>query len=198
LLNGAGACHEESHVSEPWKFMPTPASNVYKEEIKAGRGPVSLKQCEPAITSRLRMYNDYDNLAGASEGLDYRLRKYISKESTIDAILTKTKTKRYVMSRLRRMLVNASLNITIDDTKNPPPYIRVLAMNETGKMILKDMRKKSTLPIITKPASVYKLDASAVEMFHKEAAATDLYVLAYSNENERIGGREWFQSPIVI
>ena len=183
---------------EPWAFMPDYAADVYKKEISLGRGPVSIKHCESAILSRLRIYESYDELFGASEGLEHRIIKHAKKESTIDAILRKTKTKRYVMSRLRRMMLCASLNITKDDVKNPPPYIRVLAMNKTGMRILKDMRKRSKLPIITKPASVHKLDSFAANMFFKEVAATDLYTLAFSNENERIGGGEWLESPRII
>ena len=80
----------------------------------------------------------------------------------------------------------------------PPPYIRVLAMNQTGKKLLKTARMKARLPLLIKPASVNKLPGHAKKLFYKETAATDLYVLAYQNENERTGGQEWRQSPFVI
>ena len=178
--------------------MPKAAADVYKKEISSGRGPVTMKRCEPAILSRLRIYEDYDKLTGASEGLEHRMLKHVKKEPTIDSLLQKIKTKRYVMSRLRRMILCASLNITADDVKKPPPYIRVLAMNEKGMNMLKKMRKLSKLPIITKPASVHKLDSFAANMFHKEVAATDLYALSYANENERAGEGEWLQSPRIV
>ena len=182
-----------------WKeFVPTPSLEVLNNEIRAGRGPVSVKQCESAILSRLRLYDNYGNLAGVSEGLEYRFKKYAVREPTIESILEKTKSKRYVMSRLRRMMLNVSLDITDNYIKNPPPYIRVLAMNGKGMKLLRKMQKSCSLPIITKPASVLKFDGFAIDMFNKEAAATDLYVLGYQNEDERYGGREWLQSPSVF
>jgi len=104
----------------------------------------------------------------------------------------------FPLNGLRRMLLCAALNIKNDDIKNPPPYIRVLAMNKTGMGLLKKMQKSSKLPVITKPASVLKLDELAVTMFYKEAACSDLYCLAYPGENERTGGSEWLKSPAVV
>ena len=79
----------------------------------------------------------------------------------------------------------------------PPPYARVLAINSTGKKLLAEARKKTKMPIITKPASVYDLNETAVKLFELEAAATDLYVLAYQKEEERRAGKEWRISPFV-
>ena len=71
-------------------------------------------------------------------------------------------------------------------------------MNKIGMSLLKKMRKKAKLPIITKPAAVLKSEPFAVKMFQKEVQATDLYVLAYNDVNERFGGREWLESPRII
>ena len=81
---------------------------------------------------------------------------------------------------------------------NEPPYIRVLAMNTMGMKLLSKARKKAKLPIITKPASVYELNNTAIKLFESEAAATDLYVLAFQKEEERKGAQEWRLSPIVV
>jgi len=184
--------------SLPAALMPEAALSIGKEEIDLGRGPVSLKRAELAILSRLRSINDFSNVPGTSEGLESRFSRYVKKESSVDLILTGVKTKRYTMSRIRRMLVCASLGIQVVDTKNDPPYARVLAMNSTGNNLLPKARKKTKLPIITKPASVYGLNETAVKLFELEAAATDLYVLAYQKEDERSAGQEWRKSPIVI
>jgi len=181
----------------PWVFMPDEAAAVCKDEIAEGRGPVSMKMAELAILSRLRALKEAEDIQGASEGLDRRFIRYAASEPTIDLILSKTKTKRYVMSRLRRMLICACLGITAEVTEQPPPYIRVLAMNSRGMELLKQARKKTRLPVITKPASVHKLPEHAVRMFEIEATATDLYTLAYPDENKRAGGSEWRQTPFV-
>jgi predicted nucleotidyltransferase len=183
---------------EPWELMPRAAAEICLKEINAGRGPVSMKHCEIAVLSRLRAAVDFSLLPGASEGLDRRFLRYAASEPTVAGILEKVKTKRYAMSRLRRLLMCACLGITADDTLSPPPYIRVLAMNRVGMGLLKSARKLARLPIITKPASVHRLHGRAAELFYKEAAATDFYVLAYPDEGNRHGGQEWRQSPAVV
>ena len=181
----------------PTQLMPEAAANIIKEEITLGRGPVSLKNAEQAILSRLRMLADYSNTSGVSEGLEKRFKRYATAETSVEAILNNTKTKRYPMSRLRRLLLCAALEISKETILNPPPYIKILAMNSKGKKLLAKARKKSKLPILTKPAAVYKMDEAAIKLFKLESSISDFYVLAYPNEEKRNGGNEWRQTPII-
>ena len=184
---------------ETWQdLMPQAAADVFAEEIAKGRGPVSMKSYEQAMLSRLRALGDFSNIPGASEGLDRRFSRYTASEPTISGILESIKTKRYAMSRIRRMLICACLGITAADVHEPPPYIRVLAMNRMGMRLLKEAHGHAELPIITKPASAGRILGRAAEIFKKESAATDFYVLSYQDENERRGGQEWRKTPVVI
>ena len=180
---------------EPWGMTPDAAAAVFREETAAGRGPVFMVRCEQAILSRLRAAKNFAELPGATEGLGNRLMRFAGTEPAFGTILEKAKTKRYTMSRLRRMLLSACLGITAADAQEPPPYIRVLAMSHTGMSILAEARKKARLPIITKPASAKSLSGRASDLFCKEASATDFYVLSYQAENDRCGGQEWRQTP---
>ncbi|MCL2401263.1 MAG: nucleotidyltransferase family protein [Oscillospiraceae bacterium] len=184
----------------PWSYMPQTAALVCIEALKAGRAPVLMKAGELAMLSRLRGMSeaDFAQLPGAVEGLDKRFFRYAATAPTVETILEKVKTKRYAMSRLRRMLLCACLGITAEDSAKPPPYLRVLAMNGVGRELLRDIGKRTTLPIITKPASAHELPARARELFYKEAAATDFYALAYPNEKQRAGAQEWTISPRVV
>ena len=92
----------------------------------------------------------------------------------------------------------AALGITVGDTGAPPPYIRVLGMNDIGMGLLSAARKKAELPIITKPASAHKLSERAAGMFRLEAAATYFYVLAHDGQRNRMGAQEWRRTPIVM
>ena len=184
---------------ETWfDMMPQAASKVICKEIAEGRGPVSMKLFEIAMLSRLRAIDDFSGLSGASEGLERRFSRYAASAPSISGILDHVKTKRYALSRIRRLLMCACLGISTADTREPPPYIRVLAMNRTGMKLLRDASEKAELPIITKPASISKFPGRPYSVFNIEAAATDFYVLAYQNEINRSGGQEWRQTPVVI
>ena len=67
-----------------------------------------------------------------------------------------------------------------------------------GKALLKQCCKTAAIPIITKPASAKKLDNPAAELFSLQAAATDLYVLAYPEQSQRFGGQEWTTGPVIL
>ena len=181
-----------------WADVPSAAARVYMNEIAEGRGPISMALYEQAMMSRLRAAGDFSHLPGISEGIDRRMLRYVKSEPTILKMMECIKTKRYAMSRIRRMIMCACLGITALDTCGPPSYIRVLAMNSAGKELLREMRVKAELPIITKPASVKKIKGSAAAMFQKESYATDFYALAYQNENCRQGGQEWLMGPRVV
>jgi len=181
----------------PVAQMPGAAVAVSMEEMVLKRGPVAIHDAEQAILSRLRAITDFSQIPGGADGLDRRFLKYAGKMSTINEILACIKTKRYAMSRIRRMLMCAVLGISNDDIKNMPAYIRILAMNKNRTQTLRKLTKKAKLPVITKPASVYKHDKQVLKAFKLEAAATDFYALAYSKEENRTGGGEWTQSPVI-
>jgi len=179
-------------------LLPESSLSVCEDEIRLGCGPVFLENAEQALLSRLRAIEDYSEILNTSGGLEHKFAKLAKTEPTVEDILRGAKSKRFVMSRLRRILICAALGITKDYTKNPPPYIRVLAASKVGTDMLSSARKKASLPIITKPASVYKLGGFAEQMFKLEASATDLYSLAYQDVSSRAGGSEWRVSPFIL
>jgi predicted nucleotidyltransferase len=209
--DGVGA-ESSSHLrqllkegSQPWAFIPPQAREVYQAEADAGRGPVFLEAIEQAILSRLRMLPDeaYTRLPDATEGLGGRLRRYAASCPDISSILEGTKTKRYALSRIRRMLMCAALGINGEDTLVPPPYIRVVAANKKGRQLIKRIKERTALPVVTKPAAAKagfagSQNDAALKMLMLEAAATDLYVLAYPDAQNRRGGQEWTISPCML
>ena len=185
---------------EPWEHIPDKAALVFKREMTLGRGPVFLEELETAVLSRLRMLPEaaFKNIPDSAEGLENRLARYSHSEPGIAEILEKTKTKRYAMSRIRRMLLCAALGISSADTQLPPQYIKVLAMNGRGREIMRLISKQTELPCISKPAAAKKLEGKAGECFFNEAAHTDLYTLAFKSAESRRGGAEWKSSPTLI
>lgn len=179
--------------------VPEEVLKIARRENELGRGPVLTENLEQAILSRLRMLSDADfaSIPDAGEGLYNRLAKASREESGIDAILGATKSKRYALARIRRMMMSAALGIKSDIAKSTPPYARVLAASERGCELLKDINVLSRVPVITKPASVKTLDAECNEVFRLCSDARDLYVLGYAAKEERRGGTDWRTSPYM-
>lgn len=61
--------------------------------------------------------------------------------ATLDEIIEATKSKRYTRTRIDRMIMCACLGLTAEDLTAPVPYVRVLALNDRGRTILKKARE---------------------------------------------------------
>ncbi len=178
------------------KYIPKEALEVFAQEIKAGRAPVVADSFETAVLSKLRQLprEEFSLFDCGEEGLGDRLYKNI-KEPTLQSVLEKTKTKRYALSRIRRLIMRAYLGF-LNDFPPEPPYAKVLAIGERGREVLRKASKDFS--IIVKPAAGKALDCDAKRIFDLEAAATDVYVLAYPNPEQRRGGQEFTTGPVIL
>lgn len=184
----------------PTEYIPGNAAGIYEREREQGREISDRGNFEIAMLSRLRMFSPeyFSSLPDGADGAGMRLYKACRSESSLNAILARTKTKRYAMSRIRRMCLNACLGVKAGMNEGVPPYARVLAADETGCALLKNISKKQSIPIITKPASVKALGSECSDLFELGAYAHDLYTLGFSAEYERKVGLDWQTSPKIV
>ena len=96
------------------------------------------------------------------------------------------------------MLLAAYLGVTKEDMPPRVPYLRVLAFNERGRAVLKQMKKTACAPVLIKSADVRALDASARRLFELSARAEDQYVLAYPDLAAAQGGSAWTSGPVIV
>ena len=83
-------------------------------------------------------------------------------------------------------------------TKMPEPaYLRVLSFNDRGRVLLKEMKEKAALPIITKTGSEESYKNTALyPLLQLDAYAADLYQLL--NGNAGTYGTCFTRSPIYV
>lgn len=170
-------------------YLPAPISGE----------PADLAWCERAVLARLRSMSAEDWAArpdaGAAEGLPQRLEQAGRQSRSLAEFLERAKTKRYTHARLRRLVLWAFLGLTAADRPALPPYLRVLGFNVQGRQVLREMKKRAALPVLTKPAHVQRLDCAAQGLFAREAACTDLYGLCLPDVPPC--GAEWLRGPAV-
>ena len=106
----------------------------------------TLQQGEKAILYRLRTMTDaeFEALPYGSEGLWRKLMHAARSEATLEGIIAATKSKRYTRTRIDRMIICAFLGITAEMLAAPAPYVRVLALNDKGREILKKARQSGS------------------------------------------------------
>ena len=177
------------------KFVPTAAEEVLRRAAEQGSYPVDITLCERAILAKLRSMseNDFAAYDPGGEGLYHRLYDAVRQGTTLDEVLTRAKTKRYPMARLRRMVLAVWLGMS--ETPEKIPYLRVLAANEQGRKHLRVLQDTGA-PILTKPADVGKLGSEAEMLFREESIRTDLYTLCQPKAAP--AGTDWRLTPKMI
>lgn len=123
------------------------------------------------------------------ESICSRLYNSALTSSNLNELILNVKTKRYTYNRINRILLFILLNITkVEANDFKLEYIRVLGMNKKGKEILKNAKKLSSLPILTKFKNGYKL-------LDYELRITTIYSLILNN-TELI--RDEYKSKVII
>ncbi len=189
VIERKGASHDSNEVSEGIASASKIRELIFKgngvSELMPGyecySNPAYFEKLSSAIMYRLRSMtiSEMENLPEISEGLENRLYKAARECGSIDELLNEAKTKRYTMARLRRILCYALLGITDDMQKTPVPYLRILGFNSVGETLLREIKRKTSLPLIINVADGYKkLDEGAGRIFDVDLRASDIRALA--------------------
>lgn len=186
----------EGHLSRLDNYIPSYTKEILHNCFLQGIGPVSLEDFSKIILYKLRSGININNIFDIAEGLENRIFKASKSTNNIYELIKLIKSKRYTQSRIRHILIHILLEINyqIFNKFDGPNYIRVLGFNNKGLNVLKKVKQKSNIPIITKVANYKKVLGNNCEMFEKDLFATDIYTLSYKNAG--IAGLD-FTHPIV-
>lgn len=196
-----GAEHDSSTAAD------TVASASLLREIKSKGGDISAftpmgdfplydsHALDTAIIARLRTCGaEYlRTVADVTEGLENRFISAAMRTDDLKTLCEAVKSKRYPLSRIRRIAYAALLGITKAHSRLKPSYIRVLGMNRRGQSLLKEMKTAAVLPVITKAA-----DYAGDEIFSINNRAEDLFALCAPHPSLRHGGTDITHSPVII
>ena len=156
------------------KYMSESILSLFSEEKLS-----DIKRIERSILSvlRIRSQNELSKLPDLSEGVENKLFSAIRVAESLDNLYNEIKVKRYTLARIRRLVLSAFIGSQNDYFMKPPPYVRVLGFNKTGKQILSERLSCAAVPVITRTADINSLQSDAKKVFETECCATDLYGL---------------------
>lgn len=149
-----------SDVQQATPYLPASTMSIIEREIAAGRGPVKLDQLWQSLFQQITTHSPQQlaQYYDMSEGLEYRFKKILPtlQNYSITDLMTALKTKRYTYTRLQRLIAHLLLGhtksvLSIEQLEQGPGYIRVLGFTDTGRELLRQMKKTASLPVITKP-----------------------------------------------
>ncbi len=131
---------------EHWNdFMPSKAFSVQSTATRH-----TLQAGQRAVLAKLRSMEEkeFEALPFGSEGLWRKVMHACYEQNTLEEIIAAAKSKRYTRTRLTRMLLCAFLEISEDQMKQEAPYVRILAMNEQGGKLLREIRQEETITLL--------------------------------------------------
>ena len=139
--------------------------------------PHSLHMAVLAFLRRMdrEWFSQLPDISG--EGLDNRLYEAVRQAASLEELFSLAKTKRYPLSRIRRLVWNAFLGVPADLMNLPVPYIRVLSFNRRGMEILSAANYTTRLPVSHSLRRLEDRGGDCARFARLEALATDLYVL---------------------
>lgn len=183
-----GAGHNDKFSNGDFASGSYIRDNYSNRELYTPEYPITdtakIENIEKIILYKLSSMaeNDLRNIPDVQEGFENRIIKVVQNTNNFNELCEKLKTKRYTMSRIRRIICRAILGIDNSVKEISVPYIRVLGFTEKGSKLLKEIKENGTLPLITNVKIGYdNLDENGKKIFEIENLATRLWSLASCN-----------------
>ena len=165
-------------AGEDWAaYIPEEIRPLFLGAAGKGEAGADPRQMDRAVLFKLLSTppESLRQLPDISEGLENRFLKAAEQAKSAEELLGLVKTKRYTLSRLRRILWNLMLGNREPLVASLPPYIRVLAYRDgTGQQLMREIGRKGTLPLYTSMADIRR---DFPEIAEVELNATRLFGL---------------------
>jgi predicted nucleotidyltransferase len=145
------------------EYVPDTSKSILLDAIKTGDFPCDEEKLSSAVISSFRLNCSpvSEQIHDAAGGLYNRLKDISFESNTIDDMVRSAESKKFTRARIRRAIFNSFLSVTSSQVKELPQFTQILALDSTGRSILKSIRKNSDFPILTKPSDTECLSEDA-------------------------------------
>ena len=154
----------------------------------------------------VRDINNLNSYFDVNEGIENKIYKSVFTSNSLDSLQQDIKSKRYTLTRVKRILNNILLGITKEDMNKVKsisyiPYVRVLAFNDKGREIIKQIKLNSDICIVNKFANIdFNSDTLFETLINYDIKASNMYNLIYykNNLDKLKGPMDYYLSPIYV
>ena len=191
----------ENRIDDALLSMPDFSANNLKASLTAGRACTDYKSLWDMLrTVILRsLPSEISQIAEITEGIEFKMKKEALRAKTFFEWADACTCKRYTRGRIKRAGLHILLGLENYDNKAfqrlGPPYIRVLAMDEKGRDLLKGMQKNASLPIITRCGDAARISNYAKKVMDYEILGCELWEHTVKN---RMFGSEHARRIIIV
>ena len=158
---------------EAFRAMPEDVASVYRRALREGLLPVRPEALSSVLLAHFRCSSP-----PAGDGIGYRFLYASRRVSTIEEALSLVATKRYTNAYLRRAMWYRYFGIASPDNMCCIRYTQILGMNGRGQKKLAELRGRTHISLLTKPADAIALDPPAKEQAALAAKADSVFALA--------------------
>lgn len=184
-VNLVSSSYIRKHIDKLNKYVPEKIVSLYQ----------SPSICPPDLLFyklRNMTIEDFYKLPDVTEGLEHRLYRASKNTTNLNDFFELVKTKRYTMSRLRRIAYYALLNMQKSALPKHPQYARVLGFNQTGQEILSQLKKVTNILVTSNFKSIAKNFPYSSNL---DSKATDLFT--FCQKNKKSCGLDYIKKPII-
>lgn len=185
--------------------MPGNCIKIIEANTESNRHPLYLDDFSDMLLYKLRTIENAElqKYLNVREGIENRLKKYSLTSSSCEELIEAVKTKRYTRTYIQRLLCHLLLGMHRSDISsfkdmNCPAYIRVLAFNENGTKLIKEIKALSPYPVISKVADFKCRDERITRMFSYDLLSSNVYNLAYRTPACKKGMEDYLTSPYYL
>ena len=166
-------------------YVPNNAKNIYLKAVDEGKMPADASRLDLSVISFFRLNSPSENpdIQDAAGGLYNRLCDLSADANSIISLTSLADTKKYTKARIRRAIWNSYFGVTSSDVRRLPCYTQVLAMDKIGRSLLKEIKKTSEFPVITKPSSYRDFSDEVIRQKELSNKADAIYALTLKNPN---------------
>jgi predicted nucleotidyltransferase len=184
--------------------VPEATYHSIEETVNRQTGFPDFDHLTPYLHSALITKQNPENYLDFDRDLANRLSQLPWSTMTFTEIADQLKSRNFTHSRIHRALLHLILGIKNEDfhnqfKRNPIPYARILGFRRESSLLIKEIGKKGSFPLITKPASIHSfLSPTDSWIWNMDLAASRLYQSIQFQHFGRILPSVYERTPIII
>lgn len=165
----------EGRTEEAFSALPSACADLLRDRLSSGAVITDDAMFSSFVLSSLRLHGFSDDVFESSKDLRARILRRLMAVSCYSDLVRLSVSPTYSAARVRRAILHACFGISAECGRGSPAFTQVLAMNEVGRQMLKEIKSCGRLEVLTKPADARLLSQTASEQASREAAADSVY-----------------------
>jgi predicted nucleotidyltransferase len=186
------------NIEQILPYIPKSTWDTVIDEYNNGYFPCDAEKLSSAILTNLRLNlsSEIGDIHDTDDGLYNRIRNASFDTDNLISLTEQVCTKKYTTARIRRSIWYTLFGVTSSDVKSLPKYTQILAMDNVGTAILKEIKKVTQLEIQTKPSATSTLSATAKKQKSLSDKADSVFHL--SKPRFVSGNKSLTSTPFVL